>query len=120
MKKEIPKSAQAENDEMRPEYDFRGAERGKHYKPLHEGYTVQIHQLDGTTVIEHYRLEEGAVMLQPDVREYFPDSDAVNTALRSLIALMSQMPDAKAVAQRTHRTGRKKRLTRNQSNPVKG
>ena len=119
MKKEIPKSAQAENDEMRPEYDFRGAERGKHYKPLHEGYTVQIHQPDGTTVVEHYRLEEGAVMLQPDVREYFPDSDAVNTALRSLIALMSQMPDAKAHAQKPHRACSKKLLARSRSKPVK-
>jgi chemotaxis receptor (MCP) glutamine deamidase CheD len=37
-------------------------------------------------------LEEGTVMLQPDVREYFPDSEAVNTALRSLITLMAHMP----------------------------
>lgn len=91
--KKVAKSAQAKNDEMRPEYDFRGAERGKHYEPLHEGYTVQIHQPDGTTVVEHYKLEEGTVM--------------------------SQMPDAKAVAQRTRRTGGKKGLTRNQPNPVK-
>jgi hypothetical protein len=27
-------------------------------------------------------------MLEPDVREYFPDSEAVNEALRGLIALI--------------------------------
>lgn len=93
MKKEITTDAsKAKDDEMRPEYDFRGAVRGKHYKPLHEGYTVHIHKADDTTVVEHFTLEEGTVMLEPDVRKYFPDSEAVNTALRSLIALMAQMP----------------------------
>jgi hypothetical protein len=80
---------------MRPEYDFRGAVRGKHYKPLHKGYTVHIHKADGTTVVKHFKLEDGTVMLEPDVRAYFPDSEAVNTALRSLIALMAQMPSKK-------------------------
>jgi hypothetical protein len=28
------------------------------------------------------------VILEPDVREYFPDSQAVNKALRALIALV--------------------------------
>jgi hypothetical protein len=51
---------------MRPEYDFRGAVRGKYYKPLHKGYSVQIHKENGTTVVEHYKLIDGAVMLQPD------------------------------------------------------
>jgi len=73
---------------MRAEYDFTGGVRGKHYKALRNGYTVKIHQADGTTVVQHYKIEDGAVMLDPDVREYFPDSDAVNDALRSLIALI--------------------------------
>lgn len=92
-----------QDDELRPEYDFRGAGRGKYYKPLHKGYTVHIHKADGTTVVQHFKLEEGTVMLQPDVREYFPDSEAVNTALRSLIALMAQMPSKrKALAEKKH------------------
>jgi hypothetical protein len=37
-------------------------------------------------------LAEGTVLLQPDVREYFPDSESVNAALRSLIALMAELP----------------------------
>ena len=92
MKKAITKS-KSPNDEMRPEYDFRGAVRGKFYKPMHKGYTVRIHKANGTTIVKHLRLEEGTVMLQPDVRKYFPDSETVNAALRSLITLMTQMPD---------------------------
>ncbi len=74
MKKVTSKSRPIRVDDVRSEYDFTGAVRGKHYKPLHKGYTVQIHKSDGSTVVEHYRLAEGTVMLQPDVREYFPDS----------------------------------------------
>ncbi|HQV95812.1 MAG TPA: hypothetical protein PLF41_15230, partial [Anaerolineales bacterium] len=73
------------NDEMRAEYDFSKAERGKFYRPLEKGYTVRIHQKDGTTIVNHYALTEGSVLLAPDVREYFSDSQAVNEALRSLI-----------------------------------
>ncbi|PKO20902.1 MAG: hypothetical protein CVU38_17675 [Chloroflexi bacterium HGW-Chloroflexi-1] len=76
------------DDDMRAEYDFTGGVRGKHYKALRDGYTVKIQQADGTTVVQHYKIENGAVMLDPDVREYFPDSNTVNNALRSLIALI--------------------------------
>lgn len=86
MKKEkISKSQNQENDEMLPEYDFRGGVRGKHYKAYRRGHTVTIHKSDGTTDVQHFKLEEGAVMLEPDVREYFPDSESVNDALRMLI-----------------------------------
>jgi hypothetical protein len=30
---------------------------------------------------------EGSIVLEPDVQAYFPDAEAVNTALRGLIAL---------------------------------
>lgn len=76
------------NDDMLPEYDFRGGVRGKHYQAYREGHTVKIHKEDGTTVIQYFKLEDGAVMLDPDVREYFPDSNAVNTVLRSLVSLI--------------------------------
>jgi hypothetical protein len=36
---------------------------------------------------QYFQLEEGAVMLEPDVWEYYPDSEAVNRALRALIAI---------------------------------
>jgi hypothetical protein len=35
------------------------------------------------------------IMLAPDVKEYFPDSESVNEALRSLIKLMNKMPTKK-------------------------
>jgi hypothetical protein len=50
----------------------------------------------GTTVVQHFELEDGAVMLEPDVREYFPDSAAVNNALRCLIPLMPKKRKVKA------------------------
>ncbi len=57
-----------DKDELRPEYDFDypKAVRGKYYKRL---------------------LKEGSnvVVLEPDVAKAFPDSTAVNEALRSLL-----------------------------------
>jgi len=73
---------------MRAEYDFRGGVRGKHYQGYQRGHTVKIHNTDGTVEVHEYTLEDGAVLLAPDVREYFPDSEAVNAALRSLISLI--------------------------------
>jgi hypothetical protein len=66
----------------------KGGVRGKYYKAYRAGHSVKIHKEDGTTVVQHFKLEDGAVMLEPDVRKYFPDSDAVNRALRSLIVLI--------------------------------
>jgi len=95
-----------ETDDLLPEYDFSKAERGKHYRPLHKGYTVHVHKKDGTTVINHYRLEKGTVLLEPDVRVYFPDSESVNAALRSLIQLISEMPHSNKPYGRRVRTSR--------------
>jgi hypothetical protein len=47
-----------------------------------------IHQADGTTSIQYFKLEEGAVILEPDVRKYFSSSESVNKALRSLIEII--------------------------------
>lgn len=77
---------------MRPEYDFSKAERGKFYRPLNKGYTTRVTKRDGTVVVNHYTITEGTVVLAPDVLEYFPDSESVNEALRSLIKLMNTMP----------------------------
>jgi HTH-type transcriptional regulator/antitoxin HigA len=46
----------------------------------------------GTTTTEHYKLIEGAILLDPDVRPYFPDSESVNTTLRSLIKTVTEIP----------------------------
>jgi hypothetical protein len=83
------------SDDMRAEYDFGKAERGKFHRPLDKGYKVHVHQSDGTEVINHYTLAEGTVLLAPDVREYFSDSETVNAALRSLIQLTEKVPARK-------------------------
>ena len=80
-----------ENDDMCPEYDFqsmKGGVRGKYYKAYRAGHKVKIHQADGSTTVQYFQLEDGAVLLEPDVREYLPDSEAVNKALRCLISLL--------------------------------
>ena len=81
---------------MRPEYDFSRAERGKFYKPLDQGYRVHVEQEDGVTVVNHFTLAEGTILLEPDVRAYFPDSESVNTALRSVIDLMQKVSPPKS------------------------
>ncbi len=55
-------------DELRREYDFsklKGAVRGKYFA--------------------RYRAGTNLVLLSPDVAEYFPDEQSVNSALRTLI-----------------------------------
>ncbi|MCL0035537.1 hypothetical protein M1N00_02635 [Thermodesulfovibrionales bacterium] len=88
MKKGAPKMIQVEEDNMRAEYDFTGGVRGKHYRAMQTGYTVTIHKADGTTVIKDVMPKEGAVVIEPDIRAYFPDSKSVNRALRCLIPLL--------------------------------
>jgi len=94
MKKAISKKNDFNgDDDMLPEYDFKnmkGGVRGKYYKAYRAGHTVEIHKADGTTEVHYFTLQDGAVMLESDVREYFPDSDAVNEALRCLIPLMGK------------------------------
>jgi hypothetical protein len=88
MKKGQTKTTQTDAENMRAEYDFTVGIRGKHYRVMQAGYTITIHHADGTTEVKEVKPQEGAVVLAPDVREYFPDSEAVNTALRSLIKLI--------------------------------
>ena len=61
-----------DSDEMRPEYDFTNAVRGKYY--------------------ERYRRGTNVVVLDPDLSEVFPNAAAVNDALRLLVTVA----DAKA------------------------
>ncbi len=81
-----------EPDTLCPEYDLsrlaQVGERGKYHKALRKGYTRVVQHKDGTEEITHFRPMPGTVHLDPDVRAYFPDSEAVNAALRELIALI--------------------------------
>ena len=69
-----PESDRMDEDEMRPEYDFRGGVRGKYYQQY----------MTGTNV----------VLLEPDVASVFRDSASVNQALRVLIKAVEQLERA--------------------------
>ena len=61
--------------DLRPEYDLsklQGGVRGKY--------------------LERYRSGTNLVLLSPDVARYFPDGQAVNTALRTLIGTSKRSP----------------------------
>jgi hypothetical protein len=90
--KRTNKSKNRKADEMLPEYNFMGKKgvRGKYYKAYRRGHTVRIYQEDGSVNVQYFTQADGAVMLEPDVRRYFPDSKTVNGVLRSLIALIPQ------------------------------
>ena len=90
MKKTVSKKNRQDED-MKPEYDFsnmKGAVRGKFFEAYRAGHKVVIQKADGTTATQHFKLEDGAVMLEPDAKKYFPTSESVNKTLRSLIAIL--------------------------------
>jgi hypothetical protein len=74
-----------EFNEMREEYDFSGGVRGKHFEAYRKGHTVKIDKQNGSAEVHYFAQEDGAVMLDPDVKKHFPNSESVNKALRSLI-----------------------------------
>lgn len=95
MKKVATKMVQVEDNDMRTEYDFRCGVRGKHYRTMQAGYTMTIRKADGTTVVKDVMPKEGIVVLEPDTRAYFPNSESVNRALRCLIPLLPKKHTAK-------------------------
>jgi hypothetical protein len=78
------------SQEMQDEYDFAGKKgvRGKYYRAYRRGHAVRVTREDRTVSERHFTPKEGAVMLEPDVQAYFPTSESVNRALRSLITLI--------------------------------
>ena len=67
MNKDDRESKESTVDEMRPEYDFSNAVRAKYADKIKDGSNV--------------------VVLDPDVAAVFPDSKAVNDALRKAAGL---------------------------------
>ncbi|RPI79136.1 MAG: hypothetical protein EHM45_04100 [Desulfobacteraceae bacterium] len=80
---------------MRAEYDFSGGVRGKHYRAMQAGHTITIHKEDGAIITKDVMPKKGAVVIEPDIRVYFPDSESVNRALRCLIPLLTKKSKAK-------------------------
>lgn len=97
MSKKTDSTVDDEDDGMLPEYDFTGKTgvRGKYYQQLRAGYTIEIHQEDGSTLVQRIPPADDMIQLDPDVREYFPDAEAVNHALRTLIQLVPSPPSRK-------------------------
>lgn len=87
---------QAPSDDIRPEYDFSGAVRGKYYERFQQGCNL--------------------VLLDADVSAAFPTSVAVNQALRTLVSarakslrVIRRPPNPRRrPAKRMHLTGRAK------------
>ena len=88
MRQEKPKPGRVTDKDMRAEYDFSGGVRGKHYKAMEAGYTITIHKEDGTTIVKDIKPKPGTIVLSPELRPYFPNSEAVNRTLRSLVTLI--------------------------------
>jgi hypothetical protein len=81
---------------MRGEYDFKRGVRGKHYKALQAGYTITVHNEDGSTSVKDVMPEEGTVILDPEIQAYFPDSESVNKTLQCIIPLLPRKHRAKS------------------------
>jgi hypothetical protein len=91
--------------EMKSEYDLssmKGGVRGKYAHAYRSGHSVRVTHKDGSVTVKNYTLKEGAVVLAPDVQQYFPDSESVNEALRCLIPLVSKRQRSRSKAKPAH------------------
>lgn len=86
----VTSNEQPGNADLRSHYDFSHGVQGEYRHFIGEPHTIEIHHADGSTTIEHIEPAAGIIFLEPDVREYFPNSDTVNKALRGLIDLLPQ------------------------------
>jgi hypothetical protein len=90
-------STNKEVNELRPEYDLsklKGGVRGKYYERARAGTNL--------------------VLIEPDLANVFPDTDAVNRALR----LLADTAEAAAGHTQRVRHGPKKRLKRTTGKPA--
>ncbi len=85
-------NSQKADDDMKYRYDFTKGKRTDHARRYQQGHEVHIERADGSVTVQHFSLEDGAVLLEPDVRAVFRDSKTVNRALRCLIPLLRQRP----------------------------
>lgn len=72
---------------MRDNYDFSKGVRGKYRHFIGQERTLKVRHPDGSVTIETI---PAPIELDEDVRQYFPNSEAVNKALRGLIELIPE------------------------------
>jgi len=98
----MKRTNKSQPDDLLPEYNLEGKKgvRGKYAKAMQKGYSVRVLNEDGTVTVRDF------VPLDPDVKAYFPDSESVNSALRSLINLIPEKR-ASRVAENRGRYGKK-------------
>jgi hypothetical protein len=86
----MKKTNKSQPDEMLPEYNLEDKKgvRGKYAKAMQKGYSVRVLNEDGTVTERELVPKENIVLLDPDVKVYFPDSESVNRVLPSLIDLI--------------------------------
>ena len=81
------------DDDMRPEYDFSNAVRGKYY--------------------ERFKASSNVVVLDADVSKVFPNAAAVNQALRVLASVArARVATAKRVSRATKRPNKGMKQTK--------
>lgn len=97
------KNNHIKDDDMLPKYDFKGRKgvRGKYATALKQGYSIRVTNEDGTITVRQFVPRENAVVLDPEVKVYFPDSDSVNRALRLLIELIPQRAGKQVAEKKT-------------------
>ena len=97
------KNNHIKDEDMLPEYNFQGKKgvRGKYAKALKQGYSIRVTNEDGTVTVRQFVPRDDAVVLDPDVKVYFPDSESVNHALRSLIELIPQRSEKQVAEKKT-------------------
>jgi len=78
-----------ESEVIRP-VDFSGGVRGKHCAAYRRSHTVKVQQDDGTITVQKFVPDSDAVLIDRDVRDYFPDAASINNALRAIIGIMPQ------------------------------
>ncbi len=74
-------------DELRDDYDFSKGTRGRYSQLSNQVRTLKIRHSDGSVTVETVK---PPIQLDADVQKYFPDSEAVNKALRGLIELIPE------------------------------
>jgi len=102
------KNNHIKDDDMLPEYGFKGkkATRGKYAKALKQGYSIRVTNEDGTITVKQFVPRDDMVVLDPDVKIYFPDSESVNHALRSLIELIPRRTGKRVSEKKTTYTAK--------------